>query len=291
MLKMLYPQATVHIMGFQDATIPLHSQDLVIGNFPFSKLGWSSDKYPFSLHNQFFARSLDLLTPGGLIVAITSDSTMDSPASAAFRRWMAQRADLVGGIRLPNDAFKKNANTEVTTDLLVFRKKDERPFEFGQPFINTRPMDTGKIVEGIPETVDVNEYYHAHPDMMLGRMTRDGTMYEADRPALIAHPDKELVPQLQEAVRRLPSRIALNSRHEPEAPRAPCFRAQAEPEGGQLSGQKWERLSAPGWSAHIPGFWRRRDSSKEGQALDRSTRRCQGPVCEGAKPRCKRGRN
>ena len=81
MLKMLYPQAAVHVMGFQDAKIPLNSQDLVIGNFPFSKLGWSSDKYPFSLHNQFFARSLDLLVPGGLIVAITSDSTMDSPAS------------------------------------------------------------------------------------------------------------------------------------------------------------------------------------------------------------------
>ena len=232
MLKMLYPQATVHVMGFQDAKIPLHSQDLVIGNFPFSKLGWSSDKYPFSLHNQFFARSLDLLTPGGLIIAITSDSTMDTPASASFRRWMAQRADLVGGFRLANDTFKKNAGTEVTTDLLVFRKKDERPFEYAQAFINTRPMETGKILDGLPETVEVNEYYHQHPDMLLGRMTRDGTMYEADRPALIAHRDKELVPQLQEAVRKLPAGIVRKSGHANESERPTFVQAEANQKEG-----------------------------------------------------------
>jgi hypothetical protein len=78
MLKLLYPQATVHVMGFQDAKIPAHSQDLVVGNFPFNKQGWPSDKYPFSLHNQFFARSLDLTVPGGLIVAIAYDEVHDS---------------------------------------------------------------------------------------------------------------------------------------------------------------------------------------------------------------------
>ncbi len=178
MLKLLYPQATVHVTGFQDAKIPAHSQDLVIGNFPFNKEGWPGgvgDKYPFSLHNQFFARSLDLTAPGGLIVAITSDSTLDSPASATFRRWMAHRADLVGAIRLPNNAFKKNAGTEVTTDILVFRKKDGQAFPLArvEGFINTRPMETGKIVDGVPETVEVNEFFHRHPDMMLGRMTRE----------------------------------------------------------------------------------------------------------------------
>jgi N12 class adenine-specific DNA methylase len=201
----------VHVMGFQEAKIPSHSQDLVIGNFPFNKEGWpgGGDKYPFSLHNQFFARSLDLTVPGGLIVAITSESTMDSAASALFRRWMAHRADLVGAIRLPNNAFKKNAGTEVTTDLLVFRKKDGHAFECAEGFINTRPMATGETLEGgEPETVEVNEYFHRHPDMMLGRMTREGKMYEDGRPALIAHLDKELVPQLQEAVLRLPAGIA-----------------------------------------------------------------------------------
>lgn len=212
MLKHLYPQAIVHVTAFQDAKIPPHSQDLTIGNFPFDKDGWTSDKYPFSLHNQFFARSLDLTAPGGMVVAITSDSTLDSPASAGFRRWMAQRADLVGAIRLPNDAFKKNAGTEVTTDILVFRKKDSRPFGQAEAFINTRPMETGKVINGAPETVEVNEYYHRHPEMMLGRMTREGTMYEANSPALVPFPDKDLVPQLQEAVRRLPADITSRSR-------------------------------------------------------------------------------
>ena len=266
MLKMLYPQATVHVMGFQDAKIPLHSQDLVIGNFPFSKLGWSSEKYPFSLHNQFFARSLDLIVPGGLIIAITSDSTMDSPASASFRRLMAQRADLVGGIRLPNDTFKKNAGTEVTTDLLVFRKKDERPFEFGQPFINTRPMETGKIVDGVSETVEVNEFYHQHPDRLLGRMTRDGTMYEADRPALIAHPGKELVPQLQEAVRKLPAGIVRKSGHVNE-PERHIRSGPGEPEGGRLSSQKRESLSGARRNGGDAGLRRGHAAYKEGRAV------------------------
>ncbi len=226
-LKLLYPQASIHILGFQDAKIPAHSQDLVIGNFPFNKEGWLGDKYPFSLHNQFFARSLDLTVPGGLIVAITSDSTMDSPASATFRRWMAQRADLVGAIRQPNNTFKKNAGTEVTTDILVFRKKDILPFGGAESFINTHAMETGKTLEdGTPEIVEVNEYYHRHPDMMLGRMTRDGKMYEDGRPALIAHPDMELLPQLQAAVRRLPEGIVRKSLFTDEP--APTTFGQAE---------------------------------------------------------------
>ena len=237
LLKMLYPQATVHVTAFQDARIPPHSQDLVIGNFPFNKEGWPGDKYPFSLHNQFFARSLDLTAPGGLIVAITSDSTMDSPTSAGFRRWMAQRADLVGAIRLPNNAFKKNAGTEVTTDILVFRKKDTQPFAGAESFINTRPMETGKIVDGVPETVEVNEYYHRHPDMMLGTMTREGTMYEADRPALIAHADKELVPQLQKAVRSCRKALCVSRVHR-RTRAADLSPSLSQSEGRQLSGSK-----------------------------------------------------
>lgn len=243
MLKLLYPQATVHVMGFQDAKIPAHSQDLTIGNFPFNKEGWlggGGDKYPFSLHNQFFARSLDLTAPGGLIVAITSDSTLDSPASATFRRWMAQRADLLGAIRLPNNTFKKNAGTEVTTDILVFRKKDAQPFEYAQGFINSRPMETGKTVEGVPETVEVNEYYHRHPDMMLGRMTREGKMYEDDRPALIAYPDKELVPQIQEAVLKMPEGVARRGGSIEEPERETFERAEAHHKEGsyQIKNEK-----------------------------------------------------
>lgn len=232
MLRHLYPQATVHVTGFQDARIPPHSQDLVIGNFPFNKEGWPSDKYPFSLHNQFFARSIDLTAPGGLIVAITSDSTMDSPASMTFRRWLAQRADLVGAIRLPNDTFKRNAGTEVTTDILVVRKKDAQPFAAAETFAHARPMETGKVLDGKSETVEVNEYYHRHPDMMLGRISREGTMYEADSPALVAHPDRELVPQLIEAVAKLPFGIARRSAAIVELERPPpSIAAEHQKEG------------------------------------------------------------
>jgi N12 class adenine-specific DNA methylase len=232
MLRKLYPQAIVHVCGFQDAKIPPYSQDLVIGNFPFNKEGWSSDKYPFSLHNQFFARSLDVTAPGGLIIAITSNSTMDSPASLTFRRWMAQRADLIGAIRLPNNAFKRNAGTEVTTDILIFQKKDSQPFTLGETFTHTRPMETGQTVDDQPETVDVNEYYHRHPDMMLGRMCREGTMYEADSPALLPHPDRELVPQLVEAVAKLPFGIARRSAAVVELERPPpALASEGQKEG------------------------------------------------------------
>lgn len=213
MLRLLYPQANVHVTGFQDAKIPAASQDLVIGNFPFNKDGWSSDEYPFSLHNQFFARSLDLLIPGGLIVAITSDSTLDSPASAECRLWISERADLVGAIRLPNNAFKKNAGTEVTTDILVLQRKDGKACASAESFLETRPMPTERGVDGAAEPVDVNEYYHRHPDMMLGTMTRQGTMYAADSPALIARLDSDLLTELQAAVRKLPSGIARASSH------------------------------------------------------------------------------
>jgi hypothetical protein len=211
MLAMLYPQSRVHVMGFQDAKIPANSQDLIVGNFPFNREGWggdSADRYPFALHDQFFARSLDLTVPGGLIVAISTAGTLDSSTSTTFRRWINQRAELIGAIRLPNNTFVKNAGTEVTTDIVIFRKKDGRPLECAETFVNAMPMETGRMVDDAPETVEVNEYYHRHPDMMLGRMSREGTMYEADAPALIAHPGMELVPQLHEAVSKLPQGIA-----------------------------------------------------------------------------------
>jgi N12 class adenine-specific DNA methylase len=254
MLKLLYPQATVHIMGFQHAKIPPHSQDLIIGNFPFNKDGWTDDKYRFSLHNQFFARSLDLTAPGGLIVAITSDSTMDSSTSVGFRRWMAHRADLVGAIRLPNNTFKKNAGTEVTTDILVFRKKDGQPFDFAESFINTRPTETGKIVDGVSETVEVNEYFHRHPDMMLGRMSREGTMYEADRPALIAYPDKELVGQLKEAVGRLPCRIVRNGEYIAEPERTTLRHASANQKEGSYQVQNGDVYQVRSGELVAPNF-------------------------------------
>ena len=201
-LAKLYPQAIVHQAGFQDAKIPLNSQDLVISNFPFDATGPRDKRYPaLSLHNYFFARSLDLAKPGGLVAAITSDSTMDGAASRKARELFAEKADLVGAFRLPNSAFKKNAGTEVTTDVLFFRKRDAQMFH-GEPFLRTEPM---KIARGEP--VDVNEYYARHPEMLLGKMTREGTMYRADQPALVPTPGADLKEQIAQAVQNLPEGI------------------------------------------------------------------------------------
>jgi hypothetical protein len=206
----LYPNARVHQMGFQDAKIAPNSQDLVVSNFPFEAKGPSDSRYPrMSLHNYFFARSLDLVKPGGLVAAITSDSTMDNTgASREAREYMAGKADLVGAIRLPNNAFKKNAGTEVTTDILFFRKRDGTPFK-GEDFLRTGEYGSGK------DKVEINEYYLKHPDMMLGRMGTEGTMRREGQQALTPIPGADLNRQLEEAVGKLPANVVTGS--QPEA--------------------------------------------------------------------------
>ena len=132
----LYPRAIVQNVPFEQAKIPPNSQDLVIGNVPFDKDGPRDDRYPkLSLHNYFLARSIDALKPGGLLVEISSASTLDNQtASQRFRDWAGERADLVWAVRLPNTAFKSNAGTEVTTDIIVLRKKDGAAFPYAQPW-------------------------------------------------------------------------------------------------------------------------------------------------------------
>jgi hypothetical protein len=181
----------------------------------------TKDEIPLEDHRFFIARldHLEQRNPAALLHHLVN-GTLTMHLRELSARAMQAKADLVinrklpvdladelvMNQRVPNDTFKKNAGTEVTTDILAFRKKNQ-PKEWVETFINTRPTETGKEIAGTAETVEVNEYFHRHPDMMLGRMTRDGSMYEADSPALIAHPDKELVPQLQAAVLKLPAGI------------------------------------------------------------------------------------
>lgn len=202
-LAKLYPQARVQQTGFQSARLAPNSVDLVIGNFPFAKEGPIDKRYPrLSLHNYFFARSLDMAKPGGLVVAITSDSTMDSPSSREARAYMAERADLVGAIRLPNTAFKENAGTEVTTDILVLRKRDGTPFA-GQPWLETGETQT---YDGKP--VEINQYFIANPQMMLGRLSLEGTLYgRADQRALLPNPGQDLEGALKEAIVAMPEAV------------------------------------------------------------------------------------
>jgi len=202
----LYPESQVETTGIETARISANSQDLVISNVPF--LGIQDTprgldrRYPhMALHNYFFVRGLDLTKPGGMMVAITSSNTLDTPSARPARELMAERADLVAAIRLPNTAFKKAASTEVTTDILFFRKKDALSFD-GERFLNTAE---GKTHKGEP--VVINEFFIQHPELMLGRMSIEGTMQRAGQNALLPSLDRTLPEQLAEAIQALPENI------------------------------------------------------------------------------------
>ena len=214
-LAKLYPNAQTFEGGFQNANIKNNSMDLVIGNVPFAKQGVTDNRYPdFSLHNYFFARSIDSLKPGGLMVAITSDSTMDAAVSEEAREYMNERADLVGAIRLPNTAFKENAQTEVTTDILVFRKKTGQQFKDGKSFVKLVGIKTH---DGRNDVM-VNEYYARNPDMMLGRMSLEGKMYggigeKLQRALLPFDPAPEIEPLIEEAFKKMPTAVVGKENH------------------------------------------------------------------------------
>ncbi len=250
-LGKLYPQALVHQTGFEQAKIPANSQDLAVTNVPFDKDGPTDDRYPpMSLHNYFFARALDVVKPGGIVAAISSDSTMDNnTASRKAREYFAEKADLVGAIRLPNNAFKKNAGTEVTTDILFFRKRDGTPFA-GQPFLRTEPV---AISRGAP--VEINEYFAKNPDMMLGRMSREGTMHGPDQQALIATPG-DLGAKLDAAIGKLPENV-LGAQTAAEDMAKPIIKAAVGSKVGQIVGkddgvyvvQEDGTLAKPEWAS------------------------------------------
>lgn len=209
-LQKLYPEASVQNTGFEKARIPSNSQDLVIGNVPFARQGpkYDRNRYPrdLSLHNFFLARSIDVAKPGGLIVEITSSSTMDAPRSRVFREWASQRADLVGAIRLPNNAFKDNAGTEVTTDIIILRKKDGSAFSSPEGWLESLPIEGDKSAEGLP--LQVNEYFARHPEMMLGKMTWGGTMNRGQGQEMTLSPiEGELPAMIAKAIESLPENV------------------------------------------------------------------------------------
>lgn len=199
----LYPNATHINSGFEAARIPNNSQDLVISNVPFAKDGPKDARYPqdLSLHNYFFARAMDVVRPGGVVAFITSMSTMDAPRSRVLRDMLRDRADLVGAVRLPNTAFKENAGTEVTTDILFLRKRDAHSFPV-TPWQGTTDVAVGK-----DRTLPINEYFARQPDMMLGRMSDEGSMYSKGEPTLEPISGAELSQQLQEAMAKLPTDV------------------------------------------------------------------------------------
>lgn len=157
----LYPESNIAIEGFEETNLPDNFFDITIGNVPFGDYGVYDPKYNqygFRIHDYFMAKGLDKLRPGGVMVYITSSGTMDK-TNSNVRKYISQRADLLGAIRLPNNTFKANAGTEVTSDILFFRKR-ETP-QTGEPeWINTVPVENSDL--------RINEYFIDHPEMVLG---------------------------------------------------------------------------------------------------------------------------
>lgn len=203
-LQKLYPAANVTVGGLEKTRIANNSLDMVIGNFPFGQNGPYDSRYPrLSLHNYFFARAVDAVKPGGLIVAVTSNSTLDNAVSRKAREWMAERADLVGAIRLPDNAFLKNAGTQVVTDIVILRKKGNGDFA-GESFRDTVSVPTGDNSGDI----EINEYYARNPEMLLGTLSNTGSMYRENMPTLTARTGQDTAAELEQAVARLPENIA-----------------------------------------------------------------------------------
>ncbi|MGF0007623.1 SNF2-related protein [Eubacteriales bacterium SGI.150] len=189
--RQLYPQAHITVAGFE-TTDRRDFYDLAVGNVPFGQYqvrDKAYDKLNFSIHNYFFAKALDQVRPGGVVAFVTSRYTMDSKDSIV-RRYLAQRAELLGAIRLPNDAFKKNAGAEVVSDIIFLQKRD-RPLDIVPEW-----TQTGQTEDGFA----INRYFLDHPEMVLGRQEPESTAHGMD---YTVNPIEglELADQLHDAVK------------------------------------------------------------------------------------------
>ena len=189
----LYPQADITVAGFE-TTDRRDFYDLAVGNVPFGQYKVNDKAYNklgFSIHNYFFAKTIDQIRPGGVIAFVTSRFTMDSKDSSA-RKYMAERADLLGAIRLPNNAFKANASTEVVSDILFLQKRD-RPADIEPAWVQLGQTEDG---------FNINQYFVDHPEMVLGNLELESTQYGHD---LTVAPieDANLADQLTEAVQHI----------------------------------------------------------------------------------------
>ena len=201
--RLLYPNANIRQQGFEQSKLPKGDFDLVISNVPFGNykvFDPEFNRHNFLIHDYFFAKALDKARPGGMVAFITSMGTMDKQ-DARLREYLHERAELLGAIRLPNSAFKQNANTEVTTDMIFLRRLQE-----GEPPCGFDWRELADHQNAGGEHLRINRYFADHPIMMCGQMALEGSMYSDGEPALV--PDgRSLDVVLSESVTRLPSGI------------------------------------------------------------------------------------
>ena len=192
--KMLYPQADITVAGFE-TTDRRDFYDLAVGNVPFGQYKVNDKAYNklgFSIHNYFFAKAIDQVRPDGVVAFVTSRYTMDSKDSTA-RKHMAERADLLGAIRLPNNAFKANAGTDVVSDIIFLQKRD-RPADIEPDWVQL-----GKTEDGFA----INQYFVDHPEMVLGELTAESTQYGREELTVAPIEGAVLSDQLAEAVQHI----------------------------------------------------------------------------------------
>ena len=192
--KMLYPQADITVAGFE-TTDRRDFYDLAVGNVPFGQYKVNDKAYNklgFSIHNYFFAKAIDQVRPGGVVAFVTSCYTMDSKDSTA-RKHMAERADLLGAIRLPNNAFRANAGTDVVSDIIFLQKRD-RPIDHEPDWVQL-----GKTEDGFA----INQYFVDHPEMVLGELTTESTQYGREDLTVAPLEGANLADQLAEAVQHI----------------------------------------------------------------------------------------
>ena len=203
----IYPEANITVAGFE-STSQRDFYDLAVGNVPFGNYKVNDKAYNnlgFSIHNYFFAKALDQVRPGGVVAFVTSRFTMDSKDSSA-RKYLAQRADLLGAVRLPNNAFKANAGTEVVSDIL-FLQKLERPIDREPEWVQ---------VGQTPEGFTVNQYFVDHPEMILGELSAESTQYGREDVTVDPIEGADLAEQLKEATGKIQGQYVAVARTETE---------------------------------------------------------------------------
>lgn len=197
--KQLYPKANIAIEGFEKTNLPDDHFDVVIGNVPFGEIRVNDSRYnaqKFLIHDYFFAKALDKVRAGGVVMFITSKGTMDK-ASPEVRKYIAQRAELLGAIRLPDNTFKANAGTEVTSDILILQKRD-RVIDIEPDWVHLDTDGNG---------VTMNRYFVEHPDMVLGEIKMESTRFGTFEPLCKARKDIPLSELLSNAVQRINGEI------------------------------------------------------------------------------------
>ena len=204
--RQLYQNANIAVQGYEDANLPDSFFDLAVGNVPFGNYGIVDKRYDknnFLIHDYFFAKTLDKLRPGGILAFVTSSGTMDKK-NPAVRKYIAQRAELLGAVRLPNNAFLQNAGTQVAADILFLQKRD-RATEVEPDWVHL-----GKSAEGFT----INQYFVDNPDMVLGQLTEESTQYGRQECTCAPIPDADFSEQLRDAMANIHGSIVEYDREE-----------------------------------------------------------------------------